>query len=324
MPPATVVSAAPAFVEVSTDGVRPSERLSFWRDGVLRRIEPVRFLEPRRPFAAHIRALRGNDVELMQHSSDAVIGIRTSEHVARHGRDDIAIDLMVECGPGTILDQNGQHILTSGDLVIADYGQPLQVIRSRHRSISIMLPRHTASEALGVPVAMLAGRSITTNGIGGLLRSHMRASMDEAPHMTAQQRALAVTIATDLTLAALQAELSVLIDIERFALGFYHAARRVIARDCRDPALTPNIIAAEIGCSRATLYRMFASHGETVAASIWLARLTVASQMLASPRHRLASVADIAFRSGFSEPVSFSRMFKRHFGMTPSDARGSS
>jgi AraC-like DNA-binding protein len=86
--------------------------------------------------------------------------------------------------------------------------------------------------------------------------------------------------------------------------------------------LTLEVVAATLGCSRATLYRVFAAHGESVAALIWGARLRLASRLLTSPGHQHMLVADIAFQCGFSEPSSFNRMFKRHFGTTPSDARG--
>jgi AraC family transcriptional activator of tynA and feaB len=320
----TLAGGFPLFVEQSTDGVRPNERLDFWRDGVLRRIEPIRFLQSKTPFAGQVRAIRGHQAELMQHSSDAVIGVRARDRIARDDLDHIGIDLMVACGPVTILDQHGQHRVRSGDLLITDYGQPLRVIRSRHRSISIMLPRIAVSEALGASPELLAGRSIGASGMAAVLRSHMRASIDEASRMTPRQRALAVNVAVDMALATLQAELSSRIDVERFSAGFYQAARQVIARGCCDPNLTAEAVAAKLGCSRATLYRVFAPYGESVAALIWAARLRLASRLLASPRHRHMLVADIAFNCGFSEPSSFNRMFKRRFGMTPRDARARS
>jgi AraC-like DNA-binding protein len=158
--------------------------------------------------------------------------------------------------------------------------------------------------------------------MGALLGSHLCASIEEAPHMTPRQQVLAVDTAADLALAAMQAALSLRVDSGLLGQGLYQAARLLISRDCCDAGLTAERVAAELGCSRAALYRAFAAHGEGVAELIWAERLARAWRLLTSPSHRQMPVADIAFRGGFSDPAAFSRMFKRRYGMTPSNARG--
>jgi AraC-like DNA-binding protein len=43
--------------------------------------------------------------------------------------------------------------------------------------------------------------------------------------------------------------------------------------------------------------------------------------MLADRRHQGRSISAIAFEVGFGNLSYFNRTFRRHFGMTPSDAR---
>ena len=76
-----------------------------------------------------------------------------------------------------------------------------------------------------------------------------------------------------------------------------------------------------LGCSRASLYRMFARRGESVAATIWSTRIGRAWRMLTLAEGAGLLISDIAMDCGFRELPTFTRMFKRRYGMTPSEAR---
>ena len=58
-----------------------------------------------------------------------------------------------------------------------------------------------------------------------------------------------------------------------------------------------------------------------MAAEIWRARLESAWRTLRSADGIARPVADIAMLCGFADVPTFNRMFKRRFGMTPSEAR---
>lgn len=75
------------------------------------------------------------------------------------------------------------------------------------------------------------------------------------------------------------------------------------------------------GCSRATLYRVLARHNERVAAEIWEARLAHARRLLRHTASRGLSTSEVAYRSGFADASTFTRMFKRRHGVTPIEAR---
>jgi AraC family transcriptional regulator, positive regulator of tynA and feaB len=210
----------------------------------------------------------------------------------------------------------------SGDLCIMDYARPVQVVRSRHRALGLILSRQRVREVLGDDLSALAGRCLPASGMAALLQSHMRLTLDEAPHMSPPQRLLAIAAAVDMALAVLAAEDHTCADAEQHGRGgFYHAARRLIDRDCGNPDLTPDQVAISLGCSRASLYRVFLRHGESVAAVIWATRLDRAWRMLTSSRHLGLLVSEIAFRCGFVDQATFNRMFKRRYGRTPREAR---
>jgi AraC-like DNA-binding protein len=247
--------------------------------------------------------------------------VRTAARCRRDGCDDVSIDLMLDWTRASI-EHGGERRLRPGDLCIVDYTQPLQAaVGSRHRAMGIILSRRVVQDAIGNDLSALAGQSVPTHGIGALFRSHMLISVDEAQHLSPAERLVALRAGVDMALAALQARARGTADIDQFALGFYHAAHELIGRDCGDVDLTPDAVARALGSSRASLYRVFAARGESVGAVIWTKRLDHARRLLRSPSHAHLLIAEIAFRCGFADQATFSRMFKRRYGMTPRDAR---
>jgi AraC-like DNA-binding protein len=318
--PAPAIAAPGSILEFTTAGIAPRERLAFWRDAVLKRMVPLRALDQDRPFEAHLRRVIGLGVELVEHSSDAILAERTGQRCADDDIDDIGVDLMVDCQSAR-LHHCGERRIRAGDASVLDYAQPSQVVRSRHRAIGLILSRRQVCEALGADLPPLGGRSLPQDGLGAVLRSHLRLTLEEAPRMTPTERLAAIAAGVDMALAALQVEHRGAADPEQFAGGFYHAACRMIERDCADPQLTPEIVAVSLGSSRASLYRMFFRHGQSVSAMIWMKRLDRAWRMLTGPSHGDLLVSEIAFRSGFLDQPTFNRMFKRRYGITPREAR---
>jgi len=229
------------------------------------------------------------------------------------GGDDIAIELMRDC-ESTSLDHNGEHRPQPGDLYIVDYARPLQIARSRHRAAGIVLSRRRVVELLDEDLSALAERRIPGTGLAAILRQHMQVTIDVAPEMTAAESILAVQGAAEMSLAVLQAGQEYrrgrIDDAQQFGTGFYAAARTLIERQCGDAGLVPERVAAALGCSRASLYRVFARHGQSVSAMIWTARLERARRLLTFAGGVGIPIAAVAAMCGFRETTTFSRMFR--------------
>lgn len=201
----------------------------------------------------------------------------------RDGCDDIAIDFF---GVSTraALSHAGTKRLNSGDMVVLDYAQPAEISRSKHKVVSLFIPRARLRGVIGNP-AVLAGQLLPRQGLAAVLRPHMLTTMEQATRMRPGQHIMAINAATGMALSILQIQASGTSNAEQFTTGIYHAALAVITRDCTVAELTPGRVAS-LACSRATLYRAFAAQGETVAAAIWAARHTHAAI------HRLRRSAD--------------------------------
>ena len=169
------------------------------------------------------------------------------------------------------------------------------------------------------------------DGLGAVLKSHMLATLREAPRMTAAQRTIAMEAAMRMAPAVLQANQdnaehgpSGREDISQFGRGFYKATRSLVQYHCSDPTFNAVALARKLGRSRASLYRLFSSHNESVAATIWSARLESAWRMIATVEHAHLLFSEISCRCGFVDQSSFNRMFKRRYGLSPSEARAES
>jgi AraC family transcriptional activator of tynA and feaB len=313
--------AAPgALSEWKTDGVPAGERLALWREGVLRRMTPVRFLTPDRPFRGKLTRVTGQGVEFAVHASDALLAVRDQARCSADGCDDVAVAVML-AGESARTRNGVERGIGPGAIYVVDYSQPVEMVRSCHRDASLMMSRHRVSEVLGRDPRTLAGKPLQRRGMAALLGAHVHHLVGELPELTCEHRAIAVTTAMEMALAALQQAQDDEVDADRFPLGLYQAARAVIARRCADPHLTPDMVARTIGCSRATLYRLFSGRDRSVAATIWTARLVHAAELLSRADLRDLEIGEIAFRSGFLDHATFSRMFRRHFGLSPRDAR---
>jgi AraC-like DNA-binding protein len=88
-----------------------------------------------------------------------------------------------------------------------------------------------------------------------------------------------------------------------------------------DPCLGPEMIAAHLGSSVRFVSGLFAERGTSPAAFIREARLDKATLLLTAMERQNTTIFDIAVRVGFRDATTFSRAFRRRYGMAPSDFR---
>lgn len=102
--------------------------------------------------------------------------------------------------------------------------------------------------------------------------------------------------------------------------AMFSSVCRFIDAHLDDQDLGVERICGQFRCSRATLYRLFKSHGG-VREHIQRRRLMACFKAIAAPRHQHRRIFDIALDFGFVSPSHFSHLFRSHFGCSPSDAR---
>jgi AraC-like DNA-binding protein len=157
-----------------------------------------------------------------------------------------------------------------------------------------------------------------------LLQRTQHATRSEIPQPTrAAVRVLQLPGPRHRVTSVLRCELGTPIEDEANNAGLFAAAQMLIRRHLTSHHLNPELIARQLNCSRAHLYRVFAARGESVARYLRELRLQRAHELLAGDNIPKQQIGDIAYGCGFEDPVHFARMFRQRFGLTPSELRSS-
>lgn len=95
--------------------------------------------------------------------------------------------------------------------------------------------------------------------------------------------------------------------------------RELIRRRCTEPDFSAAGLAAELGCNRDYLNRIFhRAYRQTVSGAINRARMNHCRNLLLNST---LSIKEICFGCGYNDEAYFRRQFLRHFAMTPRDYR---
>ncbi len=101
--------------------------------------------------------------------------------------------------------------------------------------------------------------------------------------------------------------------------GHLRRSEQTIRKNIANPNLSPDFVADICGISKRYLHELFSDTNKTVSQFIREERLIAARDSIAT-NHAL-TMAEIAYRFGFSDQAQFSRLFKAQFEITPTDWR---
>jgi AraC-like DNA-binding protein len=99
------------------------------------------------------------------------------------------------------------------------------------------------------------------------------------------------------------------------------AIKRDIAESLTQADLSVSALALRHGCTPRFIQRLFEREGTSFTDYLLAARLTLARRMLTDPARHRDKISTIALDAGFGDLSYFNRVFRRHFGDTPSGVR---
>ncbi|EGV33471.1 transcriptional regulator, AraC family [Thiorhodococcus drewsii AZ1] len=97
--------------------------------------------------------------------------------------------------------------------------------------------------------------------------------------------------------------------------------KKVVLSNLRNPDLDVDLIAESVGLSARQVHRVFADEGTSLMRWVWVQRLEECYRELCQESSGRRSISDVAFTWGFNDQAHFSRAFRKHFGLSPRDAR---
>lgn len=245
---------------------------------------------------------------------------RTPLDAARNGVDHFMVQFYLR-GKGAITHTDEELITDVGDIFILDASRTINTINSDFANFTLWIPRNLLEPALPDPDAIHGKILPASLPICTILRSHMMLLHEQAGNMTRAQGRQLTQPTIDLVTAALDgcAEQS---DDTRQATrsAALLTIKRYINRHLDSPALTPQHVAQAVNVSRATLYRICEPLGG-INQYIRQQRLRRVLNALMNPDLNHLSICQIASYWGFDDASSFTRIFRRDFGVTPGEAR---
>lgn len=274
---------------------------------------------PRQPdrgaaFRASGEASIVRDVEAHAFRISALEGERTRRQLLSDGHANISIGLVL-CGV--------RHAQSDGDIMVSarggavfayDAARPTRMHWSDGSGVSIMIRRPMAERLFGpnMPPPSVLGGIMQASPLFDHWQARMLDMARLPPELSAVNRGFLLVQLHSLTCFMLQ-------QADPGPRSLKAAAMALIDQHLHDPRLSPDWLAGKLGCSRATLYRAFATTGRGVADLIADRRYERAwQQLVGNPG---ASISEVAMACGLYDTVNFSRGFRRRHGMTPSEAR---
>jgi AraC-like DNA-binding protein len=99
------------------------------------------------------------------------------------------------------------------------------------------------------------------------------------------------------------------------------AIKEDVARSLDRPDLSVITVAERHACTPRFVQRLFEAEGTTFTEYVLSQRLVRAHRRLSDPRYCAEKISATAYECGFGDVSYFNRVFRRHYGVAPSDAR---
>ncbi|MBL6750630.1 MAG: helix-turn-helix domain-containing protein [Nevskia sp.] len=231
----------------------------------------------------------------------------------------------MQLGGSCIVRQDGREVLIRpGDFYIVDTTRVYELDFEDWRLLCIRIPRHLLVPLLQSPRNSTAVRLHDDGALGTIAGSFMRTVL-QCPE--------------DIASVAQQTLINTLVNLIAIALGGTAEARehgrasiqkgmrdaiiRHVESDLANPMLSTPSVAAHFRISTRYLQRLFEGHDRTFAQMIIEKRLDRCAHDLLESKCGSRSISEIIYASGFNDVSNFCRMFRRRFGMSPSDYRHS-
>ena len=293
------------YDEVDSEAFSASERFALWREtGRLPMTAEPPDAESRRRFRIRLRRLSGASGRFADLTATPMILSREKSHFARDGLDMVSFTLML--GPRVRHQFGGggrSTVVQPGQILIKDFSQPATAWwQTSSRSLNLHLPRLTVEAAVGDKVKHLHGTVLSQDGLSSMLQTQLLGMANIVPRLKNPVRAAALDATVELAMSVLRCELGARIEDEANDTGLFAAAQVFIRRHLASHHLSLELIARQLHCSRAHLYRVFAARGETVAGYVRELRLQRAYDSLAHDNPSKEQIGGIAYRCGFEDP----------------------
>lgn len=284
-----------------------------WEEGIGVMFDIRPLTTDRSPFRAKVDAFMLGELALGIAQASSQQFDRARNRLARDGIDHILLQFYVagHCGRR---DTQRARQTQPGDLLLCDLAQPLATSASDFTNLTLVVPRRLLTPLL--PSLDDRHLNIFNGGqpIIALLRKHLQALHESATHLSTGQAQSLITPTLQLVAAAIQGAVT-----DTVQAGVEHSIAAVITQyvdaHLHIQKLDAAQVAAQFGISLRKLHYLFEARGG-FANYVQKRRLERCRDMLSKAEFAHLSLARIAEYHGFVHMETFSRAFRRQFGIT--------
>lgn len=304
-------------IRFSTRELAKSRQLEAWQDWYAGSFEVAPLDAGDRGFAGESEAWKLDGMALVSVSAPPLRAQRTKSLIRRDPTDHWVITIGKRAATGLMLERD-QTLVPAGVPFVLSLGD----FSANQRDLDDRLQLNIARDKFGAIAPVLdaaRGRTVNTP-LGGMLAEYIRLLERQLPSFTGED-VLRLPQAVAAMVAACVAPSAGRMTTAHAPISatLKDKARRCIIRHLRSPDLGTSILCRELGMSRSSLYRLLEAEGG-VKQYIQHHRMAESFAQLSDPSNT-QPIAVIADELGMLDPSSFSRAFRRQYGISPTDVR---
>jgi AraC-like DNA-binding protein len=304
-------------IHFSTRELSEPHQIDAWRDWYADSYEVTPLDGPDRGFAGDCDVWKLDGVALVRASAPPLRAVRTKSLIRRDPTDHWVIAIGERATTGLML-EGDQMSVPAGVPFVLSLGNFVASQRGLDNRLQLHIARDKFNAIAPVLDAAL-GQTVSTP-LGSLMAEYIKLMEGHLPSLTDEDaRSLPQGVAAMVAACLAPSTERMATAYEQINITLMDKARRCVLRNLRSHNLGPSMLCRELGMSRSSVYRLLAPEGG-VAHYVQRHRLAEAFAQLNDPSNTTPVVA-IADELGMVDPSSFSRAFRRQFGISPSDVR---
>jgi AraC family transcriptional regulator, positive regulator of tynA and feaB len=312
-----------SFETFSTEGVEQGRKLEYWNEVACDTFTPV-VSEPFdvATFCGSLTRTQVGGLRVAEVRSEPTRVLHARSEVARTRESTFFLMLQLE---GISINRQDERDakLTPGDFTLCATARPYEMtLPAASRRLVIGIPDGLMRRHLACPDTISAVRMSGNRGMAALVSNFIRSFWGCREDASDPAVALRMSY-TLLDLIAAAYSVTPHVRCEHSSLVTAHRVRIIsyIEAHLRDPDLSPTSIAQACRITPRYLHHLFTSESETVTQYIQRRRLEECARALIEAPVRGRLVTAIAFDYGFNSLTHFGRVFRNHYGLTPSEYR---
>ncbi len=307
----------------TTDNQKGSEKLDFWKEVVCDRVAPLDFtVEANGTFEGALRWTKIDDIQLSDIRATPHVALRTLSSIRKSDSDAFVFNLLQTGRCDASQDGRSARMNNGmGWFCSADRPYELNFDQPFHLT-SVQIPRHMINRNISGADRLVAYNLSHSSQLYPLVQNYILQLAQQRPQfdkITAEKVALnlAELVSTLIGehLSNHEAPLS------NSKVASLLRIRAFVEANLHDPDLCPTRVAEAMRMSTRYINQLLEAENTSLSRYIWQRRVERVATLLKNPVNAGNSLSSFAYACGFNDMTHFSKAFRKHFGMSPSEYR---